>query len=56
MLVGVAYKLRGNYTFKECENVGRIGDGRIVVEFFVKVGFLEDGGELSYLEMDGNSA
>ena len=44
MFVGVAYKLRGNYTFKECGDIGKIGDGRIVgEEFFVKVGFLEDG-------------
>ena len=51
MLVGVAYELRCNYTFKECGNIGKMGDGRIVVEeFFVKVGFLENGGELGYLE------
>ena len=36
MLFGVAYKLRGNYTFKECANRGKIEDGRIIVEFFVK--------------------
>ena len=44
MLVRVAYKLRGNYTFKECGNIAKIGDGRIAVEeFFVNVGFHEDG-------------
>ena len=56
MLVGAAHTLRGNYTLKECGNIGKIGDGRIVVEeFFVKMGFFEDGAELGYIEMVGNS-
>ncbi len=54
MLVGVAYKLRGNYTFKECRYIGKIGDGRIVVDS--RWGFLRMGRGLGYLEMVGNSA
>ena len=41
--MGIAYMLKGNYSFKECGNIGEIGDRRLLRSSLSRWGFLRMG-------------